>query len=211
LLLVDLQPTLHIVQTVFSHHLNQDISNQSISIQPPYYSIVPGWVEQLSIASPSFSITIRSPPISDAIPRGRCLDVLDTILNPSLSHGIVLKWCLLGEVLPLLLLRSYMTCLRPSRSLIPLRSSRLLTHPPYLRPSHNTADILGPKEVNSVAKTIELKTADNVDLKNKNIRIIKKARETIRDSELVNGHCLQQPVRRNAIGPSTGSRLSARM
>jgi T-complex protein 1 subunit delta len=61
------------------------------------------------------------------------------------------------------------------------------------------SNLLGPMAVNAVTKTIDVKTADNVDLKN--IRIIKKAGGTIEDSELVDGLVLQQPVLKNAGGP----------
>ncbi|KAG6362016.1 hypothetical protein INS49_010245 [Diaporthe citri] len=61
------------------------------------------------------------------------------------------------------------------------------------------ANLLGPMAVNSVTKTIDLKTADNVDLKN--IRTIKKVGGTIEDSELVDGVVLTQPVIKNAGGP----------
>ncbi len=59
--------------------------------------------------------------------------------------------------------------------------------------------LLGPMAVNAVTKTIDLKTADNVDLKN--IRIVKKVGGTIEDSELVEGVVLTQPVLKNAGGP----------
>lgn len=61
------------------------------------------------------------------------------------------------------------------------------------------ANLLGPMAVNAVIKTIDLKTADNVDLKN--IRVIKKVGGTIEDSELVDGLVLTQPVLKNAGGP----------
>ncbi|KAK4085745.1 hypothetical protein Purlil1_9905 [Purpureocillium lilacinum] len=61
------------------------------------------------------------------------------------------------------------------------------------------SNLLGPMAVNSVTKTIDLKNADNVDLKN--IRIIKKVGGTIEDSELVDGLVLNQPVLKNAGGP----------
>ena len=61
------------------------------------------------------------------------------------------------------------------------------------------SNLLGPMAVNSVMKTIDLKTADNVDLKN--IRIIKKVGGTIEDSELVEGLALTQPVIKSAGGP----------
>jgi T-complex protein 1 subunit delta len=61
------------------------------------------------------------------------------------------------------------------------------------------SNLLGPMAVNAVTKTIDLKTADNVDLKN--IRIIKKVGGTIEDSELVEGLVLTQPVIKSAGGP----------
>ncbi|KAI9171454.1 T-complex protein 1 subunit delta [Paramyrothecium foliicola] len=61
------------------------------------------------------------------------------------------------------------------------------------------SNLLGPMAVNAVTKTIDVKTADNVDLKN--IRIIKKAGGTMEDSELVDGLVLTQPVLKNAGGP----------
>ncbi|KAF4954119.1 hypothetical protein FGADI_5441 [Fusarium gaditjirri] len=62
------------------------------------------------------------------------------------------------------------------------------------------SNLLGPMAVNSVTKTIDLKTADNVDLKN--IRIVKRVGGTIEDSELVDGLVLTQPVLKNAGGPA---------
>ncbi len=59
--------------------------------------------------------------------------------------------------------------------------------------------LLGSMAVNAVTKTIDIKTADNVDLKN--IRIIKKVGGTIEDSELVNGLVLTQSVIKAAGGP----------
>ena len=61
------------------------------------------------------------------------------------------------------------------------------------------ANLLGPMAVNAVTKTIDLKTADNVDLRN--IRVVKKVGGTIEDSELVDGLVLTQPVLKNAGGP----------
>ncbi|KAL2172060.1 hypothetical protein VTG60DRAFT_430 [Thermothelomyces hinnuleus] len=61
------------------------------------------------------------------------------------------------------------------------------------------SNLLGPMAVNAVTKTIDLKTADNVDLKN--IRIVKKVGGTIEDSELVDGLVLTQPVIKSAGGP----------
>lgn len=62
------------------------------------------------------------------------------------------------------------------------------------------SNLLGPMAVNSVTKTIDIKTADNVDLRN--IRIIKKVGGTIEDSEMVDGLVLTQPVLKNASGPA---------
>jgi len=62
------------------------------------------------------------------------------------------------------------------------------------------SNLLGPMAVNAVTKTIDLKTADNVDLKN--IRIIKKVGGTIEDSELVDGLVLTQQVITGAGGPT---------
>lgn len=62
------------------------------------------------------------------------------------------------------------------------------------------SNLLGPMAVNAVTKTIDLKTADNVDLRN--IRIIKKVGGTIEDSELFDGLVLTQPVLKNASGPT---------
>ncbi|KIH87611.1 T-complex protein 1 subunit delta [Sporothrix brasiliensis 5110] len=62
------------------------------------------------------------------------------------------------------------------------------------------ANLLGPMAVNAVTKTIDLKTADNVDLRN--IRVVKKVGGTIEDSELVDGLVLTQPVLKNAGGPT---------
>ena len=61
------------------------------------------------------------------------------------------------------------------------------------------SNLLGPMAVNAVTKTIDLKTAENVDLKN--IRIVKKVGGTIEDSELVDGLVLTQPVIKSAGGP----------
>ncbi|CAK7270652.1 T-complex protein 1 subunit delta [Sporothrix epigloea] len=61
------------------------------------------------------------------------------------------------------------------------------------------ANLLGPMAVNAVTKTIDLKTADNVDLRN--IRVVKKVGGTIEDSELVDGLVLTQPVLKNGGGP----------
>ena len=61
------------------------------------------------------------------------------------------------------------------------------------------ANLLGPMAVNAVMKTIDIKTAENVDLKN--IRVVKKVGGTIEDSELVDGLVLTQPVLKHAGGP----------
>ncbi|KAL2111466.1 hypothetical protein VUR80DRAFT_9956 [Thermomyces stellatus] len=61
------------------------------------------------------------------------------------------------------------------------------------------SNLLGPMAVNAVTKTIDLKTADNVDLRN--IRVVKKVGGTIEDSELVDGLVLTQPVLKGAGGP----------
>ncbi|KAL9613882.1 MAG: hypothetical protein Q9167_001619 [Letrouitia subvulpina] len=60
--------------------------------------------------------------------------------------------------------------------------------------------LLGPIAVDAVLKTIDMKTADNVDLKN--IRIIKKVGGTIEDTEMVDGLVLNQPIIKGAGGPS---------
>jgi T-complex protein 1 subunit delta len=59
--------------------------------------------------------------------------------------------------------------------------------------------LLAPMAVNAVTKTIDIKTAENVDLKN--IRIIKKAGGTIEDSEMIDGVVLTQGVLKNGGGP----------
>ncbi|TVY92132.1 T-complex protein 1 subunit delta [Lachnellula willkommii] len=59
--------------------------------------------------------------------------------------------------------------------------------------------LLGPMAVNAVTKTIDIKTADNVDLKN--IRVVKKVGGTIEDSEMVEGVVLTQQVVKNGGGP----------
>ncbi|KAM3074871.1 T-complex protein 1 subunit delta [Clarireedia jacksonii] len=61
------------------------------------------------------------------------------------------------------------------------------------------SNLLGPMAVSAVTKTIDLKTADNVDLKN--IRIVKKSGGTIEDSEMVEGLVLTQGVLKNGGGP----------
>ena len=62
------------------------------------------------------------------------------------------------------------------------------------------SSLLGPIAVDSVLKTIDQKTADNVDLKN--IRITKKVGGTIEDSEMVDGLVLNQPVIKSGGGPA---------
>lgn len=62
------------------------------------------------------------------------------------------------------------------------------------------SNLLGPMAVDAVLKTIDQKTADNVDLKN--IRIIKKVGGTIEDSEMIDGLVLNQPVIKSGGGPS---------
>ncbi|KIW20436.1 T-complex protein 1 subunit delta [Exophiala spinifera] len=60
--------------------------------------------------------------------------------------------------------------------------------------------LLGPMAVDSVLKTIDPKTADNVDLRN--IRIVKKVGGTIEDSEMIDGLVLNQPVIKSSGGPT---------
>ena len=62
------------------------------------------------------------------------------------------------------------------------------------------SNLLGPIAVDAVLKTIDQKTADNVDLKN--IRVVKKVGGTIEDSEMVDGLVLNQPVVKSGGGPS---------
>ncbi|MCJ1315498.1 T-complex protein 1 subunit delta [Xylographa vitiligo] len=62
------------------------------------------------------------------------------------------------------------------------------------------SNLLGPMAVDAVLKTIDQKTADNVDLKN--IRIIKKVGGTIEDSEMVDGLVLNQQVLKSGGGPA---------
>ena len=62
------------------------------------------------------------------------------------------------------------------------------------------SNLLGPMAVDAVLKTIEQKTADNVDLKN--IRIVKKVGGTIEDSEMIDGVVLNQPVVKSGGGPA---------
>ena len=59
---------------------------------------------------------------------------------------------------------------------------------------------LAPMAVDSVLKIIDLKTADNVDLKN--IRVLKKVGGTIDDSEMVDGLVLQQQAVKGGGGPA---------
>ncbi|KAL8678220.1 MAG: hypothetical protein Q9186_005403 [Xanthomendoza sp. 1 TL-2023] len=62
------------------------------------------------------------------------------------------------------------------------------------------APLLGPIAVDAVLKTIDQRTADNVDLKN--IRIIKKLGGTIEDTEMVDGLVLNQPIVKSGGGPT---------
>ncbi|KAI9838659.1 MAG: T-complex protein 1 subunit delta [Sarea resinae] len=62
------------------------------------------------------------------------------------------------------------------------------------------SNLLGPMAVDSVLKTIDSKTADNVDLRN--IRILKKVGGTIEDSEMVDGLVLSQGVVKSGGGPT---------
>lgn len=62
------------------------------------------------------------------------------------------------------------------------------------------SNLLAPMAVNAVTKTIDIKTAENVDLKN--IRIVKKAGGTIEDSEMVEGVVLTQGVVKAGGGPA---------
>lgn len=62
------------------------------------------------------------------------------------------------------------------------------------------SNLLGHMAVDAVLNTIDLKTADNVDLKN--IRIVKKVGGTIEDSEMVDGLVLTQGVIKSGGGPS---------
>ena len=62
------------------------------------------------------------------------------------------------------------------------------------------SSLLSPMAVDAVLKTIDQKTADNVDLKN--IRIIKKVGGTIEDSEMTEGLVLNQPVVKSGGGPA---------
>lgn len=60
--------------------------------------------------------------------------------------------------------------------------------------------LLAPMAVDSVLKTIDPKTATNVDLNN--IRIIKKVGGTIEDSEMIDGLVLNQQVIKSGGGPT---------
>ena len=60
--------------------------------------------------------------------------------------------------------------------------------------------LLAPMAVDSVLKTIDPKTAENVDLRN--IRIIKKVGGTIEDSEMIDGLVLNQSVIKSSGGPT---------
>ncbi|KAI4132511.1 MAG: hypothetical protein LQ347_002550 [Umbilicaria vellea] len=62
------------------------------------------------------------------------------------------------------------------------------------------SNLLGPMAVDAVLKTIDPKTADNVDLKN--IRIIKKVGGTIEDCEMIDGLVLNQQVIKSGGGPA---------
>ena len=62
------------------------------------------------------------------------------------------------------------------------------------------SNLLGPIAVDAVLKTIDQKTADNVDLKN--IRIIKKVGGTIEDTEMIDGLVLHQAVVKSGGGPA---------
>jgi len=61
------------------------------------------------------------------------------------------------------------------------------------------SNLLGPMAVDAVIKTIDIKTAENVDLKN--IRIVQKVGGTIEDSEMVEGLVLTQGVVKSGGGP----------
>jgi T-complex protein 1 subunit delta len=62
------------------------------------------------------------------------------------------------------------------------------------------SNLLAPMAVSAVTKTIDIKTAENVDLKN--IRIVKKVGGTIEDSEMVEGLVLTQGVVKSGGGPA---------
>lgn len=61
------------------------------------------------------------------------------------------------------------------------------------------SSLLAPIAVNAITKTIDIKTAENVDLKC--IRILKKVGGTIEDSEMVDGLVLDQSVVKSGGGP----------
>jgi T-complex protein 1 subunit delta len=61
------------------------------------------------------------------------------------------------------------------------------------------SSLLAPMAVNAVTRTIDIKNAENVDLKN--IRIVKKVGGTIEDSEMVEGLVLTQGVVKSGGGP----------
>lgn len=59
--------------------------------------------------------------------------------------------------------------------------------------------LIAPMAVNAVTKTIDIKTAENVDLKN--VRIVQKVGGTIEDSEMVDGLVLTQGIIKSGGGP----------
>ncbi|KAK2741763.1 T-complex protein 1 subunit delta [Myotisia sp. PD_48] len=61
------------------------------------------------------------------------------------------------------------------------------------------SNLLAPMAVDAVLKTIDPKTAVNVDLRN--IRVVKKVGGTIEDSEMIDGLILNQPVIKSGGGP----------
>ncbi|TQS34911.1 hypothetical protein Golomagni_04686 [Golovinomyces magnicellulatus] len=61
------------------------------------------------------------------------------------------------------------------------------------------SSLLAPMAVNAITKTIDIKTAENADLKS--IRIVKKVGGTIEDTEMVDGLVLDQLVVKNGGGP----------
>lgn len=62
------------------------------------------------------------------------------------------------------------------------------------------SNLLGNMAVDAVLKIIDVKTADNADLKN--IRIVKKVGGTIDESEMVDGLVLTQAVVKSGGGPA---------
>lgn len=62
------------------------------------------------------------------------------------------------------------------------------------------SSLIAPMAVDAVLRTIDPKTAENVDLKN--IRIIKKLGGTIEDTEMIDGLVLNQPVIKSGGGPT---------